>query len=258
VVQDSGTSRQVRAQIVIPARMASTRLPEKMLLRQTGKTLIQHTYEAATRSRRAAGVCVATDHERIAAEVRSFGGQVYMTPPDLLSGTDRVATVARRLAAEIIVNVQGDEPDISAEAIDEAIGQLEADSSRVMGTVATPIRDRDVLLDPACVKVVFDHEGRALYFSRSQIPYARTWDDSLLTEEPARFYLHMGVYSYRRDFLLGWEKIPPSPLERLESLEQLRVLTAGHSMYVGVVSQAARGIDTPADYAAFVKKRLAA
>ena len=159
------------SQIVIPARLASTRLPRKLLLRETGKTLLEHTYEAASRARRPNGVCVAADTAEIFAAVRAFGGNVEMTDPQAASGADRVAEVARRLeGVDIIVNVQGDEPELSGESIDLVIGLLEQDAAAVMATLATPIRSRRQLEDPACVKVVFDASGRALYFSRSPIP----------------------------------------------------------------------------------------
>src|SRR5580698_7212583 len=143
--------------LVIPARLASTRLPRKLLLSETGKPLIQHTYEAARRAARPSGVCVATDHEEIAAAVRRFGGEVRMTSPECASGTDRVAEVARQMPeVEIFVNVQGDEPELSGEAIDLVIELLARDPGAVMATLATPIRSRRQLDDPACVKVVFD------------------------------------------------------------------------------------------------------
>src|SRR5262249_7544419 len=148
---------------IIPARLHSTRLPRKLLLRETGKSLIQHTYEAARRAKRPRSVCVAADSDEIAAEVRSFGGQVYMTDPACASGTDRVAEVARNLTdAEIVVNVQGDEPELSGEAIDLVIGLLETTPSAVMATLATPIRSREKLNDPACVKVAFAKKGSEL------------------------------------------------------------------------------------------------
>ena len=245
--------------LVIPARLASTRLPRKLLLSETGKPLIQHTYEAAGRSRRATGICVAADHEEIAAAVRAFGGQVRMTSPTCASGTDRVAEIARQMPdVEIFVNVQGDEPELSGEAIDQVIELLEHDPQCVMATLATPIRSRRVLDDPACVKVVFDSAGRALYFSRSPIPHARQWDDDLLTAEPAVFHLHIGLYAYRREFLLRIADIPRTPLEKLESLEQLRVLESGQVIAVGVVAEPTIGIDTPDDYRAFVERFRAA
>jgi len=241
--------------IVIPARLASTRLPGKLLLRHTGKSLIRHTYEAASQATRPAGVCVATDHDDIAEEVRCFGGQAEMTDPQAASGTDRVAEVAGRLDdADIIVNVQGDEPELSGESIDQVIILLEEDPQAVMSTLATPIRSRKQLEDPACVKVVFDDHGRALYFSRSPIPHPRQWDDELLAADPPHFYQHVGLYAYRREFLLRLAKMPPSELEKIERLEQLRVLEAGYPITVGVVDEPTIGIDTPEDYRAFVSR----
>jgi 3-deoxy-manno-octulosonate cytidylyltransferase (CMP-KDO synthetase) len=241
--------------IVIPARLASTRLPRKLLLRQTGKSLIHHTYEAALRATRPAGICVATDHPEIFDEVRAFGGWAAMTDPEAPSGTDRVAQVARELTdVDIIVNLQGDEPELSGGSIDLAIRLLEEHPEAVMSTLATPIRSRRQLEDPACVKVVFDHRGRALYFSRSPIPHARQWDDALLLENPAHFYQHIGLYAYRREFLLRLAEMPQSDLERIENLEQLRVLHSGHAILVGTVNEPTFGIDTPADYQAFVAR----
>jgi 3-deoxy-manno-octulosonate cytidylyltransferase (CMP-KDO synthetase) len=268
--------------IIIPARLHSTRLPRKLLLRETGKSLIQHTYEAARRARRPRGVCVATDHEEIAAEVRSFGGEVFITSPSCASGTDRIAEIAPRLdGAEIVVNVQGDEPELSGETIDLVVQLLEANPAAPMATLATPIRSREQLNDPACVKVVFAEKGSelfsrgalndavatassknssdpfsAIYFSRSPIPHAREWDDRLLDAEPAHFYQHLGLYAYRRDFLIQLARMPRSPLEKLENLEQLRVLESGYEILVGIVNEPTIGIDTPADYRAFVNRTL--
>jgi 3-deoxy-manno-octulosonate cytidylyltransferase (CMP-KDO synthetase) len=242
--------------VVIPARLASTRLPRKLLLNETGKTLLEHTHEAASRAAKPSGLIVAADHEEIAAAVRAFGGNVLLTSPDCASGTDRVAEAARNLPdADILVNVQGDEPELSGTAIDRAIELLEANPEVHMSTLATPIRNRAVLDDPSCVKVVFDENGRALYFSRSAIPHARTWRDDLLTAEPPHFYLHVGLYAYRREFLLRLAQLPRTPLEKLESLEQLRVLENGYSIVVGVVDEPTIGIDTPEDYRAFVSRR---
>lgn len=240
---------------MIPARLASTRLPRKLLLRETGKTLIQHTYEAAMKASRPLGVIVATDHADIFREVESFGGRAVMTNPDCASGTDRVAEVALQLPeADLLVNVQGDEPEISGGAIDLAVRMLEENPEAVMSTLATPIRDRRQFEDPACVKVVFDAHGRAMYFSRSPIPYPRKWDDALLSATPPSFYQHVGLYVYRREFLLELAQMPPSKMEKIEKLEQLRVLEAGRSILVGIVNDATFGIDTPEDYRKFVEK----
>ncbi|MCA9213901.1 MAG: 3-deoxy-manno-octulosonate cytidylyltransferase [Planctomycetales bacterium] len=248
-------SKHAVSQIVIPARLQSTRLPRKLLLAETGKPLIQYTYESARRATLPSGICVAADHADIAMTVWSFGGSVVMTDPKAASGTDRVAEVARSMPnIDIFVNVQGDEPDISAQAIDLAVELLEQDPSAVMSTLATPIRDKSKLQDPACVKVVFDNHDKALYFSRSQIPYVREWADDLLDTPEPQFYQHIGLYAYRREFLLELAELPRSNLERLENLEQLRVLSTGHSIKVGRIDEPAIGIDTPEDYAAFVAR----
>ena len=221
--------------IVIPARLQSTRLPRKLLLRETGKSVLQHTFEAASRARKPLAVWVAADDREMVDEVRRFGGQVQLTDPHAASGTDRVAELARRLPeADIIVNVQGDEPEISAEAIDGAIEMLERDPQAVMATLATPIRSRQQWQDPACVKVVCDASGRAMYFSRSPIPFVRDWDDGILTAAEPRLLQHIGLYAYRREFLLRLASMPPAELEQLEKLEQLRVLAAGHAISVRV------------------------
>lgn len=244
--------------VVIPARMASTRLPNKMLLRDTGKPLIQHTYEMACRAMRPAGVIVATDHRDIAREVERFGGQAVLTSIDCPSGTDRVAEVARHLPdVDIFVNLQGDEPELDPRAIDQVIELLEHDQSAVMATLATPIRDADQVRDPSCVKVAFDETGRALYFSRSPIPFVRDATELPVDVNPPLFHQHIGLYAYRREFLLELATIPPTPLEIAERLEQLRVLETGHAIQVGVINHAARGIDTPADYAEFLSRRRA-
>lgn len=245
----------MRSTIVIPARLASTRLPQKLLLAETGKPLIQHTCEAAAKARRPSGVLVAADCEEIASVVKSFGGRVELTSPDCASGTDRVAEIARKLPdVDVLVNVQGDEPEISAAAIDLAVELLERDPSAVMSTLATPIHDKERLHDPACVKVIFDQQQRAIYFSRAAIPFARNWDDALLTADPPHFFQHIGLYAYRREFLLQLAELPRAGIERVENLEQLRVLDAGHTILVGVVDEPTIGIDTPEDYRAFVSR----
>lgn len=244
-----------RSCVVIPARLASTRLPQKLLLSETGKPLIQHTFEAVQQATRPETVWVATDHREIESVVRAFGGNVEMTDPTASSGTDRVAEVAARLNQfDIIVNVQGDEPEISGAAIDLAIELLEQNQQATMSTLATPIRSRTQLEDPSCVKVVFDQTFRAMYFSRAPIPWPRQWNDDLLQQTPACFHQHIGLYAYRREFLLQLASLPVAPMENLECLEQLRVLNAGNQILVGVIDQAAIGIDTQADYQAFVKR----
>jgi 3-deoxy-manno-octulosonate cytidylyltransferase (CMP-KDO synthetase) len=240
---------------VIPARFASTRLPGKPLLADTGKPLIQHVVEAARRSRRLQRVIVATDDARIFDAVVRFGGEAAMTRTDHPSGTDRVAEVVAGLPdAAIVVNLQGDEPEISGEALDLVVSLLEDDPESPMATLATPIRDESVYRDPACVKVVCARSGRALYFSRSPIPcHCDGLPDPSAGNGLA--LLHLGLYAYRRDFLLQLATLPPSPLEKAEKLEQLRVLEAGYPIAVGVVEEPSVGIDTPDDYRRFVERQ---
>lgn len=251
----SPTAGRCASYIVIPARLRSTRLPRKLLLRETGKSLIQHTFEAAQRATKPLGICVACDDPELYDEVVSFGGHAVMTDPNAASGTDRVAEIARGMPEiEVFVNVQGDEPEISGQAIDLAIELIEKNPTAVMSTLATPIRSRQQLEDPACVKVVFDANNRAMYFSRSPIPRPREWDDALLHADPPHFFQHVGLYAYRREFLIQLSQLPRPAMERIESLEQLRVLHAGFPILVGVVDEPTFGIDTPADYEAFVRK----
>ncbi len=241
----------MKTAIVIPARYASTRLPGKPLLRQTGKYLIQHVYERAVQARRAAEVIVATDDPRIVAAVESFGGRVALTRREHPSGTDRVAEVARGLDADVLVNLQGDEPLVEPASLDLLPELLARDPDADMATLATPINSVEQWQDPNCVKVVCDVTGRALYFSRSPIPYVRDGQPSFAAR-PARFLQHLGLYAYRKPFLLRLAEMAPEPLEELEKLEQLRVLAHGRSIRVGVVAHASLGIDTREDYERFV------
>ena len=237
---------------VIPARFASSRLPGKPLLAETGMPLIVHVVEAARRSRRLDRIVVATDDRRIYDVVVAHGAEAMMTRADHPSGTDRVAEVAAAcLDADVIVNVQGDEPEIEAATIDRVVDLLEQDHAASMSTIATPIRDPTLFFDPSCVKVVVAKNGRALYFSRSPIPMHRDGPPTL--GEPLGL-LHLGLYAYRREFLMQLANLPPSPLERAEKLEQLRVLESGEAIAVGVVDERSVGIDTPEDYRRFVDR----
>jgi 3-deoxy-manno-octulosonate cytidylyltransferase (CMP-KDO synthetase) len=236
--------------VIIPARYASSRLPAKPLLRATGKYLIQHVYERACESK-ANAVIVATDDERILDAVRSFGGRAVMTQAEHPSGTDRVAEVARSLSHDIIVNLQGDEPMLEPATLDLVADLLRKDPQASMATLGVPIQSVEQWRDPNCVKLVRDVYGRALYFSRSPIPFARDADPDF-QKYPGVFLQHLGLYAYRRNFLLDLATWPPAPLEEIEKLEQLRVLSLGQRIQVGVVAQASRGIDTPADYERFL------
>lgn len=241
----------MRVAVVIPARFASSRLPGKPLLCETGKYLIQHVYERASRAKCASDVIVATDDRRIFDAVREFGGRPVMTRDDHPSGTDRVAEVARGISADVLVNVQGDEPQIDPADIDK-LADLMRDPGTDMATLAVPITNADAYFSPNVVKVVCDDRGRALYFSRSPIPMVRDGTPDFAANPP-RFLQHLGIYAYRREFLLQLAGTLPHPLEQSEKLEQLRVLGTGGTIGVGVVREAHRGVDTPADYAEFVR-----
>ncbi len=247
--------KKARSLIVIPARMHSTLLPQKILLAETGKPLIQHTYEAARSAEHPEKIIVATDHQEIFDVVNRFGGEAIMTDPQAQSGTDRVAEVASQFPEfDLFVNVQGDEPEISGSAIDQAIESLDCDPEAVMSTLAAPLRDESRLNDPACVKIVFDHQSNALYFSRSPIPCSREGAESSLDAEPPLFHQHIGLYCYRREFLGKLTQLPVSSLEKTECLEQLRVLQNGFRIKTAVILEASAGIDTREDYEAFVKR----
>jgi 3-deoxy-manno-octulosonate cytidylyltransferase (CMP-KDO synthetase) len=244
----------VSAVAVIPARYASTRFPGKPLANKTGKYLIQHVYEAAAAARHVSRVLVATDDERIAAAVRSFGGEVAMTRSDHTTGTDRVAEAAAGLDVELIVNVQGDEPEMDAVGIDRLVEAMRSRPDAPMGSLACPFVNEADVYNPACVKVVLDAQGYALYFSRSLIPYPR--DAKGQVGDPGRWLLHQGIYAYRPAFLQQLTKMPPCELERTEQLEQLRVLFSGARIAMAVVPRSSTGIDTPEQYEAFVARYL--
>jgi 3-deoxy-manno-octulosonate cytidylyltransferase (CMP-KDO synthetase) len=197
-------------------------------------------------------VLVATDDCRIADAVNSFGGRFVMTRADHPSGTDRVAEVANNLDADIIINLQGDEPLIEPAMLDRLAELLRLCPSVPMATLATPIHSLEQWNNPACVKVVLTSEGEALYFSRSPIPFVR---DGLpdFSRRPSPFLQHVGIYAYQRSFLISLAQSPTEPLEELERLEQLRVLALGHRIRVGVVAHSSLGVDTPQDYQRFVE-----
>jgi len=227
---------------VIPARYASTRLPGKPLVDILGKPMIRRVYENAARSRLLEMLIVATDDERILEAVRAFGGRAVLTSRDHATGTDRVAEVVRGLEAEIVVNIQGDEPFVRPGMIDEVVEPLLADPELPMCTSMHRITDPADFANPNVVKAVVDLAGDALYFSRSLIPYPRK-------TEGHRVFEHIGMYAYRKDFLLKYAALPQTPLEKLESLEQLRVLEHGYRLRVVETRQPyiALSVDTPED-----------
>ena len=236
---------------IIPARFASTRFAGKVLADIMGKPMVQHVYERTAKATLVSEVIVATDDERVAAAVRTFGGRVEMTGKGHETGTDRLAEVAGRLDSEIVVNVQGDEPLIEPAMIDEAIKPLVDDPSVVMGTLKSQIKTLHDFLSPNVVKVVTDHKGFALYFSRSPLPnYRDKWNDLKDEKFASRTilsYKHVGLYVYRREFLLQYSKMAPTTLELAEKLEQLRVLENGYRIRVVETEHETIGVDTPGD-----------
>jgi len=227
---------------VIPARYASSRFPGKALARLDSRTMLEHVYERVSMARYLSNVVIATDDERIRDEARSFGALVQMTREDHLSGTDRVAEVASSFPqAELVVNIQGDEPLIDPGAIDAAVLPLLDDPALPMGTLKKRIEDPREVTDPNVVKVVTDHFGNAIYFSRSAIPHTRDVGNN------CTHFKHTGLYVYRREFLLGYSELPVGPLEKAEKLEQLRALENGFSIRVVETDYESMGVDTPAD-----------
>lgn len=232
--------RNNRVIVLIPARYASTRFPGKPLLDLLGKPMIRWVYERASAAPGIAEVIVATDDERIAEAVRAFGGAVRMTSPDHPTGTDRLAEVAAGLDAGIIVNVQGDEPTLNPECITQAVAPLLADPGLQMSTLRTPLPTEEHA-NPNVTKVVVDRNDRALYFSRAPIPHLRAGG----TPTPA--FKHIGLYAYRREFLLEYARLEPTPLEKSEALEQLRALEHGYPIAAPLTAWNPLSIDAPDD-----------
>ena len=240
---------------IIPARLQSTRLPRKLLLAETGRPLIEYTWRSASRAQRLHQLIVAADSDEIAKAVREFGGRCELTG-EHPSGTDRIAEIARRCCpdGEIFVNIQGDEPEIDPSNIDAVVQALIDCPTAQMATLATPMQSLEQVQASSCVKVVAGKDGRALYFSRSPIPFCRDRDPEEVLSAEHPWMLHIGIYAYRREFLLELTQLPPSRLEQLEKLEQLRALEAGARIQVAIVEHHSVGIDTPEDYARFVAR----
>ncbi|UCH35333.1 MAG: 3-deoxy-manno-octulosonate cytidylyltransferase [Armatimonadota bacterium] len=227
---------------IIPARYGSTRFPGKPLADLLGKPMIQHVYERSSKARCLERLLVATDDQRILDAVAAFGGEAVMTSPDHPTGTDRLAEAAAELAVEIVVNIQGDEPLIEPSVIDALAAPLIEDSSIPMGTLMSRITEPADLHDPNVVKVVVDRNSFALYFSRTLIPYARE-----VKTEDVMYYYHPGLYVYRKDFLLTYASLPPTPLEKTEKLEQLRAMEHGYRIKVVETAHRPVSVDTPHD-----------
>ncbi len=227
---------------VIPARYASSRFPAKPLAMIEGKPMIQRVYESTRRCVAFSKVIVATDDERIADVVRSFGGEVELTRVEHQTGTDRIAEVASRHPNyDVIANIQGDQPFVTLEALEKLVEPYLRDELPDMTTVAAPLDMLNAYRDEHTVKVVCNHKQRALYFSRAPIPFFR----NAVHNPPV--YHHIGLYAFRRDFLFFYAMLPPSPLEQVESLEQLRAIENGHTIQVGIISKPILEINTPED-----------
>lgn len=232
---------------IIPSRYASQRLPAKSLADIHGKPMVQHVYERAKRSRLLTDVVVATDDERIALAVTNFGGRAVMTPSTIQSGSDRVAFAARDLDADIVVNVQGDEPLISPGLIDQTVQLLIDDPEAVVGTAVKRITSLDDLFTPNVVKAVIDKNHYALYFTRSLVPFVR--DSKEVTDwiKQAVFYKHFGIYVYRSSFLQKYASLTPTLLEQAEKLEQLRILEHGFRIKTAITEFDSIPVDTQED-----------
>ncbi|MFQ5645514.1 MAG: 3-deoxy-manno-octulosonate cytidylyltransferase [bacterium] len=233
---------------IIPARYQSSRFPGKPLADINGWPMIRHVYERTKQAKHPDRVIVATDDERIKRAVEDFGGEAVMTSPEHGSGTDRLAEAAERLEAGVIINVQGDEPLIRPEMIDQAVEPLVSDSSVEIATLKSRITDDAEINDPNVVKVVTDEENNALYFSRWPVPYNRQG------AEDVNYYKHIGLYVYRKEILLKISRWKPTGLEVCECLEQLRVLEHGHKIRVRETRYSSWGVDVPVDLEAIKQK----
>ena len=246
--------------VCIPARYGSTRFPAKVLAKDTGKFLIQHVYEQAKLAKLPERVIIAADDKQIAQAAESFGAECIMTNPDCPSGTDRIAEAVGGLDFDIVVNLQGDEPEINPANIDTVAKLLVDNPKNSMATLVADFETKDQIADLNLVKVIVtqyarhnthDAPAKAIYFSRSVIPYDREQGGIGSVKNYLR---HLGIYAYRRDFLLKITKLPQTPLEKLEKLEQLRAIENGFDILVAKVKHTCAGIDTPVQYAEFVKR----
>jgi 3-deoxy-manno-octulosonate cytidylyltransferase (CMP-KDO synthetase) len=235
----------------IPARYSSTRFTGKVLAKDTGKFLIQHTYEQACQATLPEKVIIAADDERIAAAAKSFGAECILTSPDHKSGTDRIAEAVADINVDIVVNLQADEPELDPENIDCLAELLIKNPDYQMATLAAEFQSTEQITDPNIVKVITDCDGRAIYFSRAPVPYNRGKSG---VGEVKKYLRHIGIYAYRKEFLLKITAMPQTPLEKIEKLEQLRAIENGFPILVGKVKHTCDGIDTPQQYTEFVKR----
>lgn len=229
---------------IIPARYASTRLPGKPLINLCGKPMIQWVYEKACRIANIDRVIVATDDPRILNAVQGFGGEAFLTPPEVTTGSERVGLLARDIDADVVINLQGDEPLISPTAVGDAVRELHENPRLNVATLGFPIQSEEEWLNPAVVKVIVDNEGNAIYFSRAPLPYHR--EEKFQANQPL-LYRHIGVYVYRKPFLMDFLTWPEGVLESKEKLEQLRILERGYKIKVVEADMFSPGVDTPED-----------
>jgi 3-deoxy-manno-octulosonate cytidylyltransferase (CMP-KDO synthetase) len=241
------TKKSLNVVGIIPARYGSQRFPGKPLAKILGKTLIQRTYENAKRCSSLDEIVVATDDERIYQHVQEFGGQVVMTSSACPTGTDRLVEVIKTdkhlQKASVVVNIQGDEPCLEPEVISHIIKLLEEDPQADMSTAIMRLTSGEEALNPSIIKCVIDQKGYALYFSRSLIPGGKERG----FRSDVVYYKHLGIYGYRRDFLLNYAKLSPTPLQQAEDLEQLKVLEHGYQIKTALVKSASIGVDNPED-----------
>ena len=251
----TGMPTDPKAVAIIPARWASTRFPGKPLAQIQNKPMIQWVVEQAQKASRISEVIVATDDDRIFDAVTGFGGKAIMTSHGHVTGSDRIAEVASGLNCDIVVNIQGDEPLVPPENIDQVIRCLDKNPKLNVATLMMAVHESDEISDPNVVKVVADQKGRALYFSRSAIPFHRDeWKNGLpediskaKEEGMSRVFKHIGLYAYTRSFLLEFTQMDPTPIEQLEKLEQLRILEHGYPIQVEMTEKISMGVDRVED-----------
>lgn len=250
VIPHAASAGSPRIVAIIPARMNSTRFPGKMLASETGKPLVQYAWERARACARIHEAIIATDSELIRDAATKFGARCVMTRSDHPNGTSRICEAIANIDADIIVNVQGDEPEVEPELISAAIDALESDSGASIATIVSPFGSHEDPANPNIVKCAVAINNRALYFSRALIPFVR--DAGRARAEPLK---HVGLYVYRRAFLQAFVGLAPTPLEQTEQLEQLRALENGFAIAVARCVAKSHGIDTPEQYAAFVRRQ---
>jgi 3-deoxy-manno-octulosonate cytidylyltransferase (CMP-KDO synthetase) len=241
----------VKTVIVIPARYGSSRFEGKVLAKKSGKFLVQHTYERALLAKGIHQVLIAADDDRVMQACKSFGAACVMTSLDHQSGTDRIAEAVRNVPADIIVNLQADEPEIDPNNIEKVAVLLADNPDADMATLIAPFETAEQVANPNIVKCVIDTRGRALYFSRSPIPYNRSSGGIGLAKD---YWRHLGIYAYRKSFLVKFTQLSPGFLETMEKLEQLRALENGFTILTAKVDRVWDGVDTSEQYEAFVKR----